>query len=73
MDSIFQDMESKNLISFGQIPKHKLYARSNSLENIADFEYILHYCKPMEQDTVYWTLRGLTMMIAGGSRRINYG
>ncbi len=72
MDDLIADMENKNLISFGHTPKGKLYSRSNSLENIADFEYILHYCKPLEPDRPYWTLRGLTMVIAGGSRRINY-
>lgn len=72
MNDLFADMESKNLISFGVNPKRKMYARSNSMESIADFEYILHYCEPLKQETEYWILRGITMAIAGGNRRIAY-
>ncbi len=47
----------------------KKYAKSNSLRSIADFEYILHNTEVIKDDRTYWTLRGYTMVIAGGCRR----
>jgi hypothetical protein len=67
--SIFDDMEKQNLISFGH--DDKLYSHSNSLENIADFEYILKCTQPIDTGKAYWTLKGVNMIIAGGSRLIN--
>ena len=70
MDKSFEEMESKNLISFGKNPNQVIFSGNNSLDNIADFMYILKFCEVYNPDRTHWTLKTYGMALAGGSRRL---